>query len=119
MTPKQLREAFKAIIPILTSICTAGVTELGYTESDPRGEETLDQAVEALDWLLDASRTLKYGGKVLMLSKAEFKELSLAFGNSTADPDWYRSWAKNKKALLSVAQKVEATVLVDRKARRR
>jgi hypothetical protein len=111
---KKLRDGLNAIIPILDATLSAGPEEMGHQE-DAAGDKIVEQGWEGLEFLRQARDALQHGGHVLVLTKAEFRELSQAFGNSVSEPDWYRSWATNKKALLSVAQKVQATVLLGRR----
>lgn len=75
-------------------------------------EEDHKRAGEARVPMLKARDIVRGGGACIVFTKAELRELRKAFGNSTADPDWYRDWATNRKALLSVAVKIGEVVTV-------
>lgn len=68
-------------------------------------------ATEAKDPLIRMKDIVRHGGVVIALTKAELAELAHAAGNSVGDPDWIKS-CRNRKALLSVANKIGFTVTV-------
>ena len=80
-------------------------------------EEQHARAGEARVPMLEAAEIVKHGGQCIVFTKAELNELRHAFGNSTSDDDWYRTCATNKKALLSVAAKLNVTVMRGRKTK--
>lgn len=77
---------------------------------DKSGQEDQDRATDAKLALIEAARIVRGGGVVLVLTKAELRELRKAFGNSVGDPDWYAHQARNRNALLSAAEKLGETV---------
>lgn len=84
----------------------------GFVEAGAGGDTTGDfeedetRAGRARVPLIRARDIVRGGGVVLVLTRAELQELSFAAGNSTSDPDWITQHAKNRNALLSVANKV-------------
>jgi len=78
----------------------------------PNTDEEADQvnAIEAKGALHEMRHTVRHGGVVVCLTRAELNELRRAAGNSVGDPDWIKD--SNRNALLSVADKIGFSVAV-------
>ncbi len=81
---------------------------LRFEADDPGDfEEAQERSNEAVSWAKDVRAIVRRGGVVLVLTRAEMRELKAAFANTVAEPSYFKgSKPRTRRALLSVAEKL-------------